>query len=193
MRIQELLETGPSLADALRAAAEKQMQANQPKIGQPQDPNAVKQGVGTQTAQGTAAPTQATPGGTKTTQTAPKGIGASFVSGLTKGKADSLSGLGTMAKQGVKNMAANQLGMKNTVAAIGNKQQPQDQTQQPAQLQNPADLGMSLKPGNTIDLPNVGKIKITKNSPQGIELDTSQAPSIGVPKLTLNPKDLLQK
>jgi hypothetical protein len=52
---------------------------------------------------------------------------------------------------------------------------------------------MALKPGQTIDLPNVGKIKVTKSGPQGIELDTSQAASIGVPKLTLNPKDLLQK
>ncbi len=192
MRIQELLETGPSLADALRAAAEKQMQSNQPKIGQPTDPNAVKQGVGTQTAQGTAAPTQATPGGTKTTQTAPKGIVGSFVSGLTKGKADSLGGVAGMAKQGIKNVAANQLGMKNTVAALDKMSAPKS-AQQPAQLQNPEDLGMSLKPGNTVDLPNVGKIKVTKNTPQGIELDTSQAPSIGLPKLTLNPKDLLQK
>jgi hypothetical protein len=91
-----------------------------------------------------------------------------------------------MAKQGIKNMAANQLGMQNTVSAMGGK--PVD-----APLQKPEDIGMALKPGQTIDLPNVGKIKVTKSGPQGIELDTSQAASIGVPKLTLNPKDLLQK
>jgi hypothetical protein len=189
MRIQELLETGPSLADALRAAAEKQMQANQPKIGQPQDPNAVKQGVGTQTAQGTAAPTQVTPGGTQTGATKPAGIGQKFISGLTNGKADSLGGVADMAKQGAKNIAANQLGMKNTVAAPGKT----SSAQQPAQIQKPGDLGMAIKPGNTINLPNVGKVKVTKSGPQGIELDTSQAPGIGIPKLTLNPKDLLQK
>ena len=187
MKIRELFETGPNLADALRAAAEKQMQAGMPKIGQqPADPNAIKQTQGTQGTQGTAAPAQATTGGTKTPQNGVKGIGQSFISGLTKGKADSLSGLGNMAKQGVKNIAANQLGMKNTVAAL-------DKAQEPAQLQKPEDLGMALKAGSTIDLPNVGKIKVTKSGPQGIELDTSQAPSLGVPKLSLNPKDLLKR
>lgn len=181
MKIIELFETGPNLADALRAAAEQQKTAAQPKIGQA-DPNAVKQGQATQGTQGSAPPTQVAPGGTQT-----KGIGQSFISGLTKGKADSLSGLGNMAKQGVKNIAANQLGMKNTVAAMGGN------TQQPAQIQKPEDLGMSLKPGSEIDLPNVGKITVTKSNAQGIELDTSKAPSLGVPKLTLNPKDLLKR
>lgn len=191
MKIIELFETGPNLADALRAAAQQRMTASQPKIGQPTDPNAVKQGQSTQGTQGTAAPSQATTGGTKTPQDGVKGIGASFVSGLTKGKADSLSGLGNMAKQGVKNIAANQLGMKNTVAAMG--AMGGDTAQQPAQIQKPEDLGMALKPGSEIDLPNVGKIKVTKSNAQGIELDTSQAPSLGVPKLTLNPKDLLKR
>jgi len=195
MRAREFLrEVGPNLADALRAAAEKQMQAGQPKLGQPTDPNAVKQPAGTQGAQGTAAPAQATTGGTKTAQNGvqkPLGIGASFAAGLTKGKSQQLGpdgkplGLSGVAKQGAKNFAANQLGLKGTVNAID--------SQTPAQIQNPADLGMSLKAGQTIDLPNVGKIKVTKSSPQGIELDTSQAQSLGVPKLTLNPKDLLQR
>lgn len=198
MKIQELLETGLNLGDALRAAAEKQMQAGMPKIGQPADPNAVKQAQGTQGAQGTAAPTQATTGGTKTPQNGvnkPLGIGASFVAGLTKGKSQQLGpdgkplGLSGVAKQGAKNIAANQLGLKNTVAALDGPQSAQE----PAQLQNPQDLGMSLKAGSMIDLPNVGKIKVTKSGPQGIELDTSQAPSLGIPKLTLNPKDLLQR
>lgn len=191
MKIQELLEAGPNLADALRAAAEKQMQASQPKMGQPVDPNAVKQAQGTQGTAGTTAPTQATTGGTQTPQNGVKGIGASFVSGLTKGKADSLGGMATMAKQGIKNVAANQLGMKNTVAAL-DKNAPQS-AQQPAQIEKPEDLGMALKAGSMIDLPNVGKVKVVKSGPQGIELDTSQAPSIGIPKLTLNPKDLLQR
>jgi hypothetical protein len=94
-------------------------------------------------------------------------------------------GLAGVAKQGVKNIAANQLGMKNTVAAVNG--------QQSAPIEDPNELGMAFKPGQTIDLPNVGKIKVTKSGPQGIELDTSQAASIGLPKLTLNPKDLLQK
>ena len=188
MRAREFLlrEAEPTLADALRAAAAQQQAAQQPKIGQPADPNAVKQGVGAQPAQGSASPTQVTPGGTQPAAKKPMGIGQSFISGLTKGKADSLGGMASMAKQGIKNMAANQLGMQNTVSAMGGK--PVD-----APLQKPEDIGMALKPGQTIDLPNVGKIKVTKSGPQGIELDTSQASSIGVPKLTLNPKDLLQK
>lgn len=191
MRAREFLlrEAEPTLADALRAAAAQQQAAQQPKIGQPADPNAVKQGVGAQSAQGSASPTQVTPGGTQTPQNGvkkPMGIGQSFISGLTKGKADSLGGMAGMAKQGIKNVAANQLGLRGTVNAMGGA----PATDAP---QSPEDLGMALKPGQTIDLPNVGKIKVTKSGPQGIELDTSQAASIGVPKLTLNPKDLLQK
>lgn len=194
MRAREFLlrEAEPTLADALRAAAAQQQAAQQPKIGQPADPNAVKQGVGAQSAQGSASPTQVTPGGTQTPQNGvkkPMGIGQSFISGLTKGKASSLGGVASMAKQGIKNAAANQLGLRGTVNALG---QPDTQQAAPA-MQKPEDLGMALKPGQTIDLPNVGKIKVTKSGPQGIELDTSQAASIGVPKLTLNPKDLLQK
>lgn len=179
MRAREFLrEAEPNLADALRAAAEQQKAAQQPKIGQPTPPNAVQQPAGTQ---GSTAPAQTPQAGAKK----PMGIGASFVSGLTKGKASSLGGVADMAKQGMKNVAANQLGMKNTVAAMGG--------QQSNQIQDPTELGMAFKPGQTIDLPNVGKIKVTKSGPQGIELDTSQAASIGLPKLTLNPKDLLQK
>jgi hypothetical protein len=192
MKIIELLEADLNLADALRAAAEEQKAAQQPKIGQPTDPNAVQQPTGTQGTQGTAAPAQVNPGGSQTAGTAkkPMGIGASFAAGLTKGKSQQLGpdgkpiGLLGVAKQGVKNIAANSLGMSNTVAAMGGA---------PAAIQKPEELGMAFKPGQTIDLPNVGKIKVTKSGPQGIELDTSQASSIGVPKLTLNPKDLLQK
>lgn len=197
MRAREFLlkEAEPTLADALRAAAAQQQAAQQPKIGQPTDPNAVKQGVGAQSAQGSASPTQVTPGGTQTAGAAkkPLGIGASFVAGLTKGKSQQIDpktgkplGLSGVAKQGAKNFASDQLGLKNTVNALG-------ATSPAEEPQSPEDLGMALQPGQTIDLPNVGKIKVTKSGPQGIELDTSQATSIGVPKLTLNPKDLLQK
>jgi hypothetical protein len=186
MRAREFLrESQPNLADALRAAAEQQKASQQPKMGQQTNPNAVQQSAGTQGAQGSAAPTQVTPGGTQTAAKKPMGIGASFISGLTKGKATSLGGVADMAKQGIKNVAANQLGMKGTVSALSKEAPPQ--------IQKPEDLGMALKPGQTINLPNVGKIKVTKSGPQGIELDTSQAASIGLPKLTLNPKDLLQK
>ena len=188
MKIQELLENAPNLADALRAAAEQQMQAGAPKVGQQTNPNAMKQPAGTQGTQSSTAPTQTPTAGAKK----PLGIGASFVSGLTKGQSQQIDpktgkklGLSGVAKQGVKDFASDQLGMKNTVAAVS--------SQQPDQIQDPGDLGMALKPGQTIDLPNVGKIKVTKSGPQGIELDTSQAASIGLPKLTLNPKDLLKK
>lgn len=194
MKITELLEVAPNLGDALRAAAEKQMQAGMPQTGQPTDPNAKKQGVAAQGGVGTAAPTQAKTGGTTTPQKKPLGLGAAFVAGLTKGKSQQLGpdgkplGLSGVAKQGIKNFAANQLGMKNTVdaasAALGTE---------PAVVQKPEELGMNLKSGSTLNLPNIGKIKITKSTPQGIELDTSQAPSIGVPKVTVNPKDLLQR
>ncbi len=194
MKIVELFETGPNLADALRAAAEKQMQAGMPKVGsQPADPNAVRQSAGTQGAQSSTAPAQTPPAGAKK----PLGIGASFVAGLTKGKSQQLDpktgkplGLSGVAKQGAKNFASDQLGLKNTVAAV---QAAQQSAQQPAQIQDPEDIGMNLKAGSMIDLPNVGKIKVTKSTPQGIELDTSQAPGLGVPKLTLSPKDLLKR
>lgn len=196
MRAREFLrEAEPNLADALRAAAEQQKAAQQPKIGQQTNPNAVQQPAGTQGTQGTAAPAQVTPGGSQTAQPAakkPLGIGASFVAGLTKGKSQQIDpktgeplGLGGVAKQGAKNFASNQLGMKGTVSALS--------SQQADPIEDPTELGMAFKPGQTIDLPNVGKIKVTKSGPQGIELDTSQAASIGLPKLTLNPKDLLQK
>jgi hypothetical protein len=189
MRAREFLrEAEPNLADALRAAAEQQKAAQQPKIGQPANPNAVQQPAGTQGTQSSTAPAQTQPAGAKK----PLGIGAAFAAGLTKGKSQQIDpktgepmGLGGVAKQGAKNFAANQLGMKGTVSALS--------SQQSEPIQDPTELGMAFKPGQTIDLPNVGKIKVTKSGPQGIELDTSQAASIGLPKLTLNPRDLLQK
>jgi hypothetical protein len=189
MRAREFLrEAEPNLADALRAAAEQQKAAQQPKIGQQTNPNAVQQPAGTQGTQSSTAPAQTQPAGAKK----PLGIGAAFAAGLTKGKSQQIDpntgepmGLGGVAKQGAKNFAANQLGMKGTVSALSG--------QQPEPIEDPTELGMAFKPGQTIDLPNVGKIKVTKSGPQGIELDTSQAAAIGLPKLTLNPRDLLQK
>lgn len=195
LEMRKLLEADLNLADALRAAAEEQRAAQQPGTGQPADPNAVQQSAGTQGTQGTASPSQVTPGGAPSPQPAtpgaakkPMGIGASFAAGLTKGKSQQLGpdgkpiGLSGVAKQGVKNIAANQLGMSNTMTAMGG-----------TSAQKPEEFSTAFKPGQTIDLPNVGKIKVTKSGPQGIELDTSQAASIGVPKLTLNPRDLLQR
>ena len=75
MRAREFLrESQPNLADALRAAAEQQKASQQPKMGQQTNPNAVQQSAGTQGAQGSAAPTQVTPGGTQTAAKKPMGI-----------------------------------------------------------------------------------------------------------------------
>jgi hypothetical protein len=57
----------------------------------------------------------------------------------------------------------------------------------------PQNANIAFTPGQTIKLPNVGDIKVVKSGPQGIELDTSKAPTIGVPKITLDPRDLLKK
>ena len=193
MRAKEFLikETGPTLADALMAAAAQAKDAQQPKMGQPTNPNAVKQGVGTQSTQGTASPAQATTGGTQTPQNGTKSIAGSFISGLTKGKADSLGGVADLAKQKAAGVAANSLGMRGTVSALGKMGSAASQIG--STIQKPEEVGMTLKAGQNIDLPNIGKITITKSTPQGIELDTSKAPAIGLPKLTLNPKDLLKK
>ncbi len=193
MKIVELLETGPNLADALRAAAEKQMQAGLPKVGgQAPNPNASGTGSAPQGTVSTTTAPQTKPGGSPA-QNKPLGIGAAFVAGLTKGKSQQIDpktgkpmGLGGVVKQGAKNFAASSLGLSNTVSALS-----KDATDSP--IEKPEDIGMNIKAGSMIDLPNVGKIKVTKSTPQGIELDTSQAPGLGVPKLTLNPKDLLKR
>jgi hypothetical protein len=191
MRAREFIikEDSPSLGDAIRAAALKQ--ANTPQLGQ--DPNAVKQPSGSQSSQGTVPPGSATTGGTQTPQAAnkPAGIGASFISGLTKGKASSIGGMGDLAKQGVKNFAANKLGMTNTVGAINNTSS--DPIAANKAMAAPQNANIAFTPGQTIKLPNVGDIKVVKSGPQGIELDTSKAPTIGVPKITLDPRDLLKK
>jgi hypothetical protein len=56
----------------------------------------------------------------------------------------------------------------------------------------PKDVGSALSPGQMVDIPGVGKAKISKQTPQGIEIDTSQISGLGVPKITINPKDLMK-
>ena len=57
---------------------------------------------------------------------------------------------------------------------------------------SPADVGSALSPGKTVDIPGLGKAKIGKQTAQGIEIDTSQVPGLGVPKIIINPKDLMK-
>ena len=193
MRAKEFLPEAPTnLAGALRSMALQQKAAK--TTGQ-LDPNAAKTGVGTQGTQGSMGATQTTTGGQQTTQngvasTAPQkpGIGASFISGLTGGKADSLGG---MAKNAAAS-AGNKLGMRQTTSAL---QSDPNNPQSLADLNKPGalDQAMSVQQGQTLDIPQFGQVKITKSGPQGLELDTSKVPGLGVPKVTINPKDLLKK
>ena len=190
MRAKECLPEDPvNLGGALRSMALQQKAAK--TTGQ-LDPNASKTGVGTQGTQGSVGATQTTTGGQQTAQngvagTAPQkpGIGASFISGLTGGKADSLGG---MAKNAAAS-AGNKLGMRQTTAALSNDPNAVADLNKPGAL----DQAMSVQQGQTLDIPNFGQVKITKTGPQGLELDTSKVPGLGVPKVTINPKDLLKK
>lgn len=205
MRANEFVfkEANNSLGDALRAMAQQQQAA---KPGQP-NPNSTQGTVGTQGTQSSVAPTQATSGGTQTpqntTQKTPQtptgtpaqkpGVLGSFISGLTGGKTSSLGGV---AKLGAAKVAGGAgLGsVSNSIQQnVADTEYSKSGGQQSNIFAKPADVGASFKPGQVIKLPNVGDIKVGKVGPQGIELDTSKAPSIGVPKLTINPKDLLRK
>ena len=205
MRANEFVfkEANSSLGDALRAMAQQQ-QASKP--GQ-KNLNATQAPVGTQGTQSSVPPTQATSGGTRTpqngTQQTPQtpagapnkpGVLGSFISGVTGGKASSL---GSVAKLGAAKVAGG-AGLNSISNAIQQNVADTEYGKNPGQQQSnifakPGDVGAAFKPGQTIKLPNVGDIKVGKIGPQGIELDTSKAPSIGVPKLTINPKDLLRK
>ena len=196
MRAKEFLPEAPTnLAGALRSMALQQKAAK--TTGQ-LDPNAAKTGVGTQGTQGSVSATQTTTGGQQTAPEKPMGIGASFVSGLTGGKSQQLGadgkpiGLAGVAKQGASNLAANKLGMRQTTAAL---QTDPNNPQSLADLNKPGalDQAMSVQQGQTLDIPQFGQVKITKTGPQGLELDTSKVPGLGVPKVTINPKDLLKK
>lgn len=193
MRAREFLPEAPTnLAGALRSMALQQKAAK--TTGQ-LDPNAAKTGLGTQGTQGSMSATQTTTGGQQTAQngtasTAPEkpGIGSSFISGLTGGKASSIGGIAKNAAAS----AGNKLGMRQTTAAL--QSNPND-PQSLADLNKPGalDQAMSVQQGQTLDIPQFGQVKITKSGPQGLELDTSKVPGLGVPKVTINPKDLLKK
>ena len=196
MRAKEFLPEAPTnLGGALRSMALQQKAAK--TTGQ-LDPNAAKTGQGTQGTQGSVSATQTTTGGQQTAQptqtntasTAPAkpGVMGSFISGLTGGKASSIGG---MAKNAAAS-AGNKLGMRQTTAAL---QSDLDNPQSLADLNKPGtlDQAMSVQQGQTLDIPNFGQVKITKTGPQGLELDTSKVPGLGLPKVTINPKDLLKK
>jgi hypothetical protein len=193
MRAKEFLPEAPTnLAGALRSMALQQKAAK--TTGQ-LDPNAAKTGQGTQGTQGSVSATQATTGGQQTAQTsttpaapAKPGVMGSFISGLTGGKADSLGGIAKNAAAS----AGNKLGMRQTTAAL---QSDLNNPQSLADLNKPGtlDQAMSVQQGQTLDIPNFGQVKITKSGPQGLELDTSKVPGLGLPKVTINPKDLLKK
>jgi len=63
---------------------------------------------------------------------------------------------------------------------------------QAAGTASPTDVGAALSPGKMVDIPGLGKAKIGKQTAQGIEIDTSQVPGLGVPKIIINPKDLMK-
>ena len=190
MRAREFLsEKGPSLADQLRQAvvAQKGQQMGQQT---PADRNQTKTGVGTQGTTGTVPPSQAsaqqTPqGGTQTPQDGTNKVGAlgGFISGLTGGKASSISGLAGVGAAGAMQAA----GLNKTVGAVASALD-KDSTEF-----NPQQLATMLKPGQQLNHPELGKIKINKVSPQGIEIDTSQSPQLGVKKMNIDLKTLAQK
>jgi hypothetical protein len=189
MRAREFLsELGagqPSLAAALKLAAQQQQQQQQ-KQGT-NNPNASTTGQGTQGTQGSGIPSasggkQPTPdsnlqsialGGPKKPASGP-GIMQAFTQGLTGGRHDSLA---SAAFSG----AGKALGMNNTVGATN------------AALADPEALGATFSQGQSIDVPGLGKVKINKSGPDGLELDTSQAPSLGVKKMTVDLKQLAQQ
>jgi hypothetical protein len=47
----------------------------------------------------------------------------------------------------------------------------------------------TAKPGQDIDIPGIGPVKINRIGPGGVELDTSKT-QLGVPKISINPRDL---
>lgn len=44
-----------------------------------------------------------------------------------------------------------------------------------------------LKPGQEIDFPGLGRIKVLRSTPAGLELDTSKVPNLQLPKITIDP------
>jgi hypothetical protein len=195
MRAREFLikEQSPdSLGNALRSLM-AQSKSNQQSQTAPKDVNATQQPQGAQGTQGALAPAQASSSGAQAAPAKP-GIVGSFISGLTGGKATSL---GSAAKLGAAKVAGG-AGLNSVKTDIQQNVADTEYAKQAGQGQSnifgsPADANVAFKPGQKITLPNVGDITVGKVGPQGLELDTSKAPSIGVPKLTINPKDLLKK
>lgn len=207
MRAKEFLrEAQPALADVLKAA----ISSAKPKTPTtPSNPNQIGSGQGSQGGTGPQSATQAgaqqTPaGGTQTQQNGvaqtpstsgtqqqqQPGVLGSFISGMTGGKASSL---GSLAKLGGSSVAqgaglgsvANQLDKSRWDAEAGKGQLPPGVDAKTA--------ATTLKPGTELDVPQLGKIKVNKVTPQGIELDTSKAPTIGVRNMTVDLKSLAKK
>lgn len=204
MRAKEFIarEASGSLANMIRQAATSQQKK---PMGQPapQDRNQMKTGVQPQTSVGSVSPTQASAtqqpgGGTQTPQdgtntTAPAkkpGVMGSFISGMTGGQASSL---GSLAKMG----AARAVGAAGLNSVAGDIDQSRIDKErgmgnEPPEL-DPRQLMTTLKPGTQLDHPELGKLKINKVTPQGIEIDASQSPELGMGKITLDLKSLAQK
>lgn len=182
--LSELGAAQPSLAAALKFTAQQQQQRLQQQKAK--NPNEPATGQGTQGTQGSGVPpasgsAQTTPdsslkgialGGDKK----PSGMGImqAFTQGLTGGRHDSLAGAALSG-------AGKALGMNNTVGAVN------------AALADPEQLGANFQQGQSIDVPGLGKVRINKSGPDGLELDTSQAPSLGVKKMTVDLKSLAQQ
>ncbi len=205
MRAKEFIvsERSGSLANMIRQAVTSQQgkQMGQPA---PKDTNQLKTGINPQSSVGSVSPSQASAvqqpgGGTQTPQdgtttTAPQakkpGIVGSFIKGVTGGQASSL---GSLAKMGAAKVAGG--------AGLGSVQSQIDQNRvdkevgmgnEPEQVDT-RDLMTTLKPGTQLDHPELGKLKINKITPQGVEIDASQSPELGMGKITLDLKSLAQK
>jgi hypothetical protein len=67
--------------------------------------------------------------------------------------------------------------------------QPQTQTQPQTDAEEKTKIDMSrLKPGQEIDFPNLGKVKVIRSTPTDVELDTSMVPGLQLPKIKIDPK-----
>ena len=185
MRAREFTkEARPGLADVLKAAITsaqpKQTTANPNQMGTTQG---AQGSIGPQSASQASAQQQPS-GGTSTQPQQPGAVG-SFIKGMTGGKTDSLSGLAGLGA--AKTMQ--KVGMGSTANAVG---KAISQPELPADV-DPKAASATLKPGTELDVPQLGKIKVNKVTPQGIELDTSRAPSIGVRNMTVDLKSLAKK
>jgi hypothetical protein len=201
MRAKEFIgEKTGSLANMIRQAvvAQQGQQMGQPPAA---DKNQMKTGIQPQQSQGSQAPTQAsasqTPsGGTQTpqngtqpTQQSKPGVLGSFISGLTGGKANSLTTLGQL---GAANLAGG-AGLGSVKTSIDQSRQQNLSNPMDPEKIDPRELQTTLKPGTQLKHPELGNIKVNRITPQGIELDTSQSKQIGAKKITLDLKSLGQQ